>query len=450
MNNIDLNIHNYNFKELLGLFKINENYQDLSNKNKINSVVSVIKMNYPDLYPFYLKSQKIVTTLYQIIEKNLIEDDRAKIDDYANKIKQIENFENMKEDDLIHKIVTTGMKAYNTNINNYSLLNEPSMNIHKLNPGLNNKNNTNLISNTFPNVISPGELNPVKRITQNQNLNLNSCFRHNYYQSNPCDFLYMIPIEIKNVTSMRLVSIELPNAWYLFSHIQKNNMFQIEVKADGNVQTFSIVIPDGNYDIDTLQCYLNATYFYESSMDTYLKYIKFSINKYNLKSRFEILENDFTDFRVSLKFVETINQNIMNTCGWILGFRVGNYLDITNKIQSEGLFDAGGDRYIYVCLNDYQYNNNTLNTVCFDKSTLNEDVIAKIPMINGKLALIVVDDNNPLAKIRRYTGPVNISKLHIKLLDKFGTIIDLNNMDFSLTLELEILYESFNFKNVSV
>ena len=450
MNNIDLNIHNYNFKELLGLFKINENYQDLSNKNKINSVVSVIKMNYPDLYPFYLKSQKIVTTLYQIIEKNLIEDDRAKIDDYANKIKQIENFENMKEDDLINKIVTTGMKAYNTNINNYSLLNEPSMNIHKLNPGLNNKNNTNLISNTFPNVISPGELNPVKRITQNQNLNLNSCFRHNYYQSNPCDFLYMLPIEIKNVTSMRLVSIELPNAWYLFSHIQKNNMFQIEVKADGNVQTFSIVIPDGNYDIDTLQCYLNATYFYESSMDTYLKYIKFSIDKYNLKSRFEILENDFTDFRVSLKFVETINQNIMNTCGWILGFRVGNYLDITNKIQSEGLFDAGGDRYIYVCLNDYQYNNNTLNTVCFDKSTLNEDVIAKIPMINGKLALIVVDDNNPLAKIRRYTGPVNISKLHIKLLDKFGTIIDLNNMDFSLTLELEILYESFNFKNVSV
>uniref|UniRef100_A0A6C0E2N6 Uncharacterized protein n=1 Tax=viral metagenome TaxID=1070528 RepID=A0A6C0E2N6_9ZZZZ len=450
MNNIDLNIHNYNFKELLGLFKINENYQDVSNKNKINSVVSVIKMNYPDLYPFYLKSQKIVTTLYQIIEKNLIDNDRTKIDDYANKIKRIENFENITEDELVNKIVTTAMKSYNTNINNYSLLNEPSMNIHKLNPGLNNKNNTNLITNTFPNVISPGELNPVKRITQNQNLNLNSCFRHNYYQSNPCDFLYMLPMEIKNVTSMRLVSIELPNAWYLFSHIQKNNMFQIEVKADGNVQTFSVVIPDGNYDVDTLQCYLNTTYFYESSMDTYLKYIKFSIDKYNLKSRFEILENDFTDFRFSLKFVETINQNIMNTSGWILGFRVGNYLDITNKIQSEGLFDAGGDRYIYVCLNDYQYNNNTLNTVCFDKSTLNEDVIAKIPMINGKLALIVVDDNNPLAKIRRYTGPVNISKLHIKLLDKFGTIIDLNNMDFSLTLELEILYESFNFKNVSV
>ena len=448
MNNIDLNIQNYNFKELLSLFKINENVNDFSNKEKMDSVVSVIASNYPELYPFYLKSQKIVSTLYRLVEKSII--DKTEIDTYANKIKQTENFENLKEDEIIDKIVITAMKTYNKNVNNYSLLNEPSMNVNRLNPGLNNKNNTNLINNTFPNVVAPGDLNPVKRITQNQNLNLNSCFRHNYYQSNPCDFVYMIPVEIKNVLSMRLVSIELPNAWYLFSHVQKNNLFQIEIRADGNMQSFSIVIPDGNYDVDTLQGYLNTTYFYESSMDTYLKYIKFYIDTYNLKSRFEILDNNFDDFRFSLKFVETINQNIMNTCGWILGFRLGNYLDITNKIQSEGLFDAGGDRYIYVCLNDYQYNNNTLNTVCFDKSTLNEDVIAKIPMINGKLALIVSDDNNPLAKVRRYTGPVNISKLHIKILDKFGTVIDLNNMDFSLTLELEILYESFNFKNVTV
>jgi hypothetical protein len=259
----------------------------------------------------------------------------------------------------------------------------------------------------------------------------------------------MIPVEIKNVLSIRLVSIEIPNAWYLFSHIQKNNTFQIQVKANDNVQVFHIVIPDGNYDIDTLQQFLNYTYFYESEMDTYLKNIKFSIDPFNLKTRFEILDNDFTDFHFSLIFVDSLNQNMMTTCGWILGFRLANYLEITEKIQSEGLFDAGGDRYIYIALNDYQYNNNTLNTVCFDKSILNEDVIAKIPMVNGKLSLIVSDDNNPLTKIRRYTGPVNISKLHIKILDKFGTIIDLNKMDYSITLELEILYESFNFKNVT-
>ena len=87
--------------------------------------------------------------------------------------------------------------------------------------------------------------------------------------------------------------------------------------------------------------------------------------------------------------------------------------------------------------------------VCFDKSVFNEDVIAKIPMVNGKLSLIINDNNNALAKVRRYNGPVNLSRLQIKIVDHFGTIIDLNNMDFSMTLELQLLYENFNFKNVT-
>jgi hypothetical protein len=158
-------------------------------------------------------------------------------------------------------------------------------------------------------------------------------------------------------------------------------------------------------------------------------------------------END--DIKFSLKFSQSINQNIMNTFGWIIGFRMGNYINIYESKTSEGLFDAGGDRYIYVCINDYQYNTNPLNMVCFDKSVFNEDVIAKIPMVNGKLSLIINDDNNALSKIRRYNGPVNLSRLQIKIVDHFGTIIDLNNMDFSMTLELQLLYENFNFKNVS-
>ena len=65
------------------------------------------------------------------------------------------------------------------------------------------------------------------------------------------------------------------------------------------------------------------------------------------------------------------------------------------------------------------------------------------------LADIIIDDNNnPLTKTRKYNGPVNIKKIHIKILDKFGNIVDLNNMDFSFTIEVEILYEGFNFKDI--
>jgi hypothetical protein len=291
----------------------------------------------------------------------------------------------------------------------------------------------------------------------------------------------MIPSEIKNVTAMRLVSIEIPNSWYLLSNLKKNNVFEIvfNVPANFNNATnatnattcgYVIEIPEGNYDTETLQDYLNSTYFYEAPSSseykkTYLKYIKFSINKYTLKSTFELINlpsssssssnehddicNEKDRLRFSLKFSQGINQNIMNTFGWIIGFRTGNYINIDESITSEGLFDAGGDRYIYVCINDFQYNNNPLNMVCFDKSVFNEDVIAKIPMVNGKLSLIINDNNNALAKVRRYNGPVNLSRLQIKIVDHFGSIIDLNNMDFSMTLELQLLYENFNFKNVT-
>jgi hypothetical protein len=70
-------------------------------------------------------------------------------------------------------------------------------------------------------------------------------------------------------------------------------------------------------------------------------------------------------------------------------------------------------------------------------------------MVNGKLSLIIDDNSSPLTKTRKYNGPVNIRNLFIKILDQYGEIIDLNNMDYSLTLELEILYEGFNFRDIN-
>jgi len=456
MNNIDLNISDYNFNEILNIFKIknkNENY-----KFKINEKLQLIKNAAPEnVYTFFVKCKLIILIIYDLFENNIIKEDKE-ISKYLFQLQNITNLEKYNEIDLMNKLINENKIIKNEknilDVEEQMILNIPDDNLHagRINPNLNNKNNTNIIYNSFPNELAPGNLNSVKRITQLLNLNLNSSFRSNYYQSNPCDFLYMIPAEIKNVVSMRLVSIEIPNAWYLFSSIKENNSFSILIVMDGEKEEHIISVPNGNYDSETLQHYLNTTYFCESGQENLLKFIKFGINPYDSKTYFEIvnLDDDIeTDIHFSLKFSKNINQNIMNTMGWLLGFRLATYLHIDDRIESEGLFDAGGDRYIYLCINDFQYNKNTSNIVCFDKSILNEDVIAKIPMVNGKLSLIINDNNSSLAKLRRYNGPINLSRLQIKIIDKFGTVIDLNNMDYSLTLELEILYESFNFKNVT-
>jgi hypothetical protein len=463
---VDLDIDNYSLEELFSIFKIENKYKIHDNTNKINSRIEKIKNKYPEeVMMFYQKAKIILLTIYQLRNENYLDDleNDKNIYFFIDKLKSIPNFEFQDADDLVLMLTQKPTQKTYNNISKDiqddlnildNPLNEKYPNISgRVNPNLNNRNNTNIVQSTFSNEISPGYLNSIKRIIQTQNLNLNSCFRSNYYTSNPCDFLYILPSEIKNVVSMRLASIEIPNAWYLFSSAKKNNIFKIDITVNKDQkEEFTIIIPSGNYDYESLENYLNENYFYKSEEETLLKYIKFSINDIDLKSSFEIFfeeEEEEEDISFSLHFMEDINQNIMNTFGWALGFRLGNYLNINDKIISEGLYDGGGDRYIYVSINDYQYNDNNFNTVCFDKSILNEDVIAKIPMVNGKLCLIIDDVDNPLTKTRRYNGPVNISRLQVKILDKFGCVIDLNHMDFSFTLEMEVLYESFNFKNVT-
>ena len=78
-------------------------------------------------------------------------------------------------------------------------------------------------------------------------------------------------------------------------------------------------------------------------------------------------------------------------------------------------------------MNDFQYNYSYTNIVYFGSSVLMDDILAKIPIVNGKLSLSVYDNNNPLNKIRLYNGPINLNRIAVKLYDKFGNIIDLNN-----------------------
>jgi len=446
----DVNIDNYDFDEILDIFKI-ETF-DETTIEEVNKKCSKAKEKHPEsIYTFLKKAQKIVECIYLLFQENIIFslDDLDTINVYVEKIKKIGSFEKYDERKIMNEFLNIETYKKDKNV----VFIEPNYNTGqgRVNPNLNNKNITNNIINTYPNTATPGNLNSLKRITQSQNLNLNSCFRNNYYTSSSTDFQYLLPSEIKNVISLRLASIEIPNAWYLFSHKQKNNVFDIKICVDKNITNYTIVIPDGNYDNDSLEEYLNTTYFCDSNLESYLKYLRFSIDKKNFKTRFEILEEheEFCNFQFSLYFLQSENENMMNTAGWLLGFRLPSYESITENIQSEGLFDGSGDKYIYVSLTDYQYNTNSTNIVGFDKSFMDEDILAKIPMTNGKLSIVIDDNNNPLTKKRVYNGPVNIRKLHIKIFDKFGNIIDLNNMDLSLTLEMEILYESFNFKDVT-
>ena len=106
-----------------------------------------------------------------------------------------------------------------------------------------------------------------------------------------------------------------------------------------------------------------------------------------------------------------------------------------NSYTAESLFNGHGTEYFLISINDFQNNHDETFISPFQQNT--------------------ISDNNILAKIttkccneccieqpkRIYFGPVDLTRLEIKIYDEFGRFIDINNADYSLTVQLEIVYD---------
>ena len=111
-------------------------------------------------------------------------------------------------------------------------------------------------------------------------------------------------------------------------------------------------------------------------------------------------------------------------------------------LASEAPFGSNIDNYVFVAVEDFQ-NNYASNTVCmvnaYTKSQMGKNIIGRITLAQGFNSIIVENNADLMFRKREYFGPVNIDKLTISLINRYGEILRLNS-DFSLTLELKVLY----------
>tara|TARA_B100000780_G_scaffold220286_1_gene159323 strand:+ start:705 stop:1649 length:945 start_codon:yes stop_codon:yes gene_type:complete len=110
------------------------------------------------------------------------------------------------------------------------------------------------------------------------------------------------------------------------------------------------------------------------------------------------------------------------------------------SVLSEGLRFSSGARYGFISINDYKIKSKSEIQIVYNDSVLDDHIIARmnlIPITANTLSLRDSGMSKLLNKTRRYKVPVDIQKFTIKLYDEYGRIIDLNNMDWSFTLEFE-------------
>jgi len=423
--NFDLNIHNYRKEELEDIFELPVNYDSLT---------------------LEMRENKLRENIYS--DPTIHESIRMKTISFLKEAKEILLSE--LKTTIFNKFTAANVYNLDTSLKTSKVLEENGANFIIQKP-------STPFSQSFPSEFYPGTINPLKKRSLRQYLNIDTRFRDNYYSTSSTNFHLDLPIKFSDITTMQLTAFEIPNSYYYVSDKLGNNFFTVTIEDTGVSEVF--LIPNGNYTAAGIVNYLNhyvsptgplgsVTGFqdlvFTENIDTgagtggtdsgsaqMVIGIQTGAPLFNFTLNFQA--NSFgeedTSTPLPLKF------------GWLIGFRNGIYTSNSTYV-SEAVIDLKGFKYIFLVVDDYNNNVNNSFYSAFNSSILNKNILARISLQNTSFFDTAAQNNLSLVTTaRQYFGPVDIQKLGIQLLDEYGRVIDLNNMDFSFCLTLQSIYD---------
>ena len=310
----------------------------------------------------------------------------------------------------------------------------------------------------------PGKLNQLNTRIITKSLNIDTRFRDNLYSTQSSDFSIQMPIKFNKVVSMSLSSLELPVSFYGICKEFGNNFLYLKAThtsfTDLNViQTAEkvITVPDGNYNAGDLIQKINDllsprnTDGNLSNPDDIFSYVSFSLDVTSSGSgtgkliirpsgiRSDLLRN------IELDFTRDINGDVdkvdvSTKIGWNLGFIKKKYRG-SITYTADAVIEPANIRYIYLAVDDFSNSANNQFVSVFNNSIMSPNILARISIKGSYFSLIMENDFNIITEPRRYFGPVDIQRLKIRLFDERGRILPMNNSNFSFCLDFKMIYD---------
>jgi len=415
--NFDLNIDNYTKDELIEMFELPQNYD----KN-------ILEIKESKLRDTIIKNKEINSDTQNLTVNFLIKAKNILLNS------SIQN-ESKKNTELKDKL----LDLYNTSYElKTSKLEDPGQHMVQERPD-------KPYLSSYPSEYFPGIINPIKKRTIKRNLNIDTRFRDNYYATTSTNFNVFLPGQFNNVLSMQLSAIELPTTFYSISKQYGNNFFSITVDTSSNTYTSVVNIPDGNYTFESIVNVINNELALLGGNFALITFL-ININNFSGSGQMMVGPNDPSITGISLNFqadrfgIDDRSTPLPLKFGWMLGFRNGIYINSINYV-SEGVIDITGPRYVYLVIDDYNNNVNNGFYSAFNSSLLNNNILARIPLHATQFNIQIENNLNIVSTSREYFGPVNLQSMTVQLLDEYGRIVDLNNMDFSFCLTLTTVYD---------
>jgi hypothetical protein len=414
----DLNIDNYTKQELASLFDLPPNYDD-----------SILEIKESKLRENIMKNTEINKDTQKRTVNFLVKAKTILLNNYATG-------KSDKNPELQQKILEFYNTSYELKPTKLEDQEEHMVQVRPDKPYL----------SSYPSEFFPGVINPLKKRTIKKNLNIDTRFRENYFSSPSTNFNFALPIDFDNVLQMQLTSLELPTTYYNVSKQYGNNFFSITVTTALGTSTTIVTIPDGNYTYDGI---VNIIYTQLTNLGAPFNEVVFLLNINNNSGSGQMMVGLIpasTITSLSLNFqadrfgIDDRSTPLPLKFGWMLGFRNGIYENNLNYV-SEGIVDVTGPRYIYLVVDDHNNNVNNGFYSAFNSSLLNNNILARISLQSRFFDVQISNNLNIVTTPREYFGPVNIKNINIQLLDEYGRIMDINNMDYSFCLTLITAYD---------
>ena len=409
----DLNIDNYTKQELASFFDLPPNYDD-----------SILEIKESKLRENIMKNTEINKDTQKNTINFLVKAKTILLNNYAGG-------KSDKNPELQQKILDFYNTSYELKSTKLEDPDEHMVQVRADKPYL----------SSYPSEFFPGIINPLKKRTIKKNLNIDTRFRENYFSSPSTNFNFALPIDFDNVLQMQLTSLELPTTYYNVSKQYGNNFFSITA----NTSTSVVNIPDGNYTYEGIVNIINTQLInlgYPFNKVVFL----LNINNNSGSGQMMVGALDASLNTLSLNFqadrfgIDDRSTPLPLKFGWTLGFRNGIYENNLNYV-SEGVVDVTGPRYIYLVVDDHNNNVNNGFYSAFNSSLLNNNILARISLQSRFFDVQISNNLNIVTTPREYFGPVNIKNINIQLLDEYGRVLDINNMDYSFCLTLVTAYD---------
>jgi hypothetical protein len=408
-NAFDFNINNYSISDLERFLNLNDGYDD----DTINKKVNEFKEKINDLSDTSFKTK--LTKFIGEVKNKLTNDNDSK--------NKLNTFDDLNPKTPKNEIISAGSTFI---INNN-----------------NSKKKSDSVQQVYNTDIAKGTVTTLKKKTTETTFCINSLFRDSNSNS-ATDCIYNLPYVIRNVTSMEIMTVELPQSIFLFSERNGSNTMYFKEYSGPNPSTpleGLVTLSPGNYKtssspdlITSLQTAINNQL---GTANRFTVSISATTNRITISNSTYIFEM-YTVYQGT-------NRNLTKTMGWTLGYRQAYYIN-QQTYTTESLYNDTPATYLYLEINDFNSQYIATQVIgLFSNSFLDSNIISKICYTNNtsytSYNTIVYDGKYVVGSPREYFGPVHLQKMNIRLLDQYGTVVDLNGLDFSITLRIKILYD---------